>query len=82
MIRVFFFIIFVSAFILLFGLVQLLLLRQLNRVWWERKWIRRAAWSLPVIGVVSLVLLGLAEYHRINWLSAISFMEITFFSTW
>ena len=70
MIRVFFFIIFVSAFILLFGLVQLLLLRQLNRVWWERKWIRRAAWSLPVIGVVSLVLLGLAEYHRINWLSA------------
>jgi predicted MPP superfamily phosphohydrolase len=71
MIRIFFFIIFVSAFILLFGLVELLLLRQLNRVWWEKKWIRRTAWSLPVIGVVSLVLLGLAEYHRINWLSAV-----------
>jgi predicted MPP superfamily phosphohydrolase len=49
----------------------LLLLRQLNRVWWERKWIRRAAYALPIIGVVSVVLLGLAEYHRIDWLSAV-----------
>ena len=72
MVRIFFFIIFVASFILLFGLVELLLLRQLNRVWWEKKWIRRASWSLPVVGVISLILLGLAEYNRIGWLSAVA----------
>lgn len=72
MLRIFFFIIFVSAVILLFGLIQLLLLRQLNRVWWKQKWIRRGAYSLPITGVVSLVLLGLAEYHRIGWLAALA----------
>lgn len=72
MIRIFFFIVFVSVFILIFGLIQLLLLRRLNRIWWEKKWIRRAAYSLPVIGVVSMILVGLAEYHRIGWLSAVA----------
>lgn len=72
MIRIFFFIIFVSVFILIFGLIQLLLLRQLNRVWWKKNWIRRAAYALPIIGVVSVVLLGLAEYHRIGWLSTVA----------
>jgi len=72
MLRIFFFIIFVSAVILLFGLIQLLLLRQLNRVWWNQKWIRRGAYSLPITGVVSLVLMGLAEYHRISWLAALA----------
>jgi len=72
MIRIFFFIIFVSVFILIFGLIQLLLLRQLNRVWWKKSWIRRAAYALPIIGVVSVILLGLAEYHRIGWLSTVA----------
>lgn len=70
MIRIFFFIIFASVFILIFGLIQLLLLRRLNRIWWEKKWIRRAAYSLPVIGVVSMILVGVAEYNRFGWLSA------------
>ena len=72
MIRIFFFIIFVSAVILFFGLVQILLLRQLNRVWWEKKWVRRSAYVLPAAGMMFMVLLGVAEYNRIGWLSAIS----------
>jgi predicted MPP superfamily phosphohydrolase len=69
MIRIFFFIIFVSVLILIFGAIQLVLLRKLNRIWWDKKWIRRAAWSLPIIGVLSMVLFGVAQYHQIGWLS-------------
>ena len=65
MVRIFFFIIFVSAVILVLGLVQLLLLRQLNRPWWNKKWIRRAAYTLPVLGVLLILVYGLAEYYRI-----------------
>ncbi len=72
MIRIFFFIIFVSAVILFLGLVQLLLLRQLNRPWWKRRWIRLSAYLLPVAGVVFIVAFGIAEYNRIGWLAAIA----------
>jgi predicted MPP superfamily phosphohydrolase len=72
MIRIFFFIIFVSVLILIFGVIQLVLLRQLNRVWWEKRWIRRSAWSLPIVGVVSMILVGVAQYHQLGWLSTVS----------
>ena len=72
MIRIFFFIIFVSVLVLIFGAIQLLLLRQLNRVWWEKNWIRRSSWSLPIIGVVSMILVGVATYQQIGWLSTVS----------
>lgn len=67
--RVFFFVIFVSAVILVLGLAQLLLLRQLNRVWWEKRWIRRLSWSLPITGIVFFILTVFGEYYRLNWLS-------------
>lgn len=72
MARIFFFIIFVSALVLFFGLAQLLLLRQLNRVWWQRTWIRRAAYTLPAVGVLSIITLGVAEYNRIGWLATVA----------
>jgi uncharacterized protein len=67
--RVFFFVIFVAAVILFLGLAQLLLLRHLNRVWWEKRWIRRLAWSLPIIGIVFFILAVMGEYYRISWLA-------------
>ena len=70
--RVFFFVIFVAAVILFFGLAQLLLLRHLNRVWWERRWLRRLAWSLPTIGIIFFVLAVIGEYYRAGWLAFIS----------
>ncbi|RKX26795.1 MAG: hypothetical protein DRP45_02645 [Candidatus Zixiibacteriota bacterium] len=70
--RLLFFLPFVSAVILSFGLAQLLLLRQLNRVWWEKKWIRRAAWSLPAVGVAFFILLVLCEYHGLRELGVIA----------
>ena len=70
--RVFFFVAFVSAVILIFGLAQLLLLRQLNHVWWQRKWIRRASWSLPLVGVGFFILLVAGEYYQLKWLARLS----------
>ena len=70
MIRVFFFIIFVSAVILVLGLIQLLLLRSLNKPWWMKRWVRRSAYLLPLNGVLMLVTLSLAEYYRVDWLAA------------
>ncbi len=55
--------------ILLFGITQLLFLRFLNREWWQRKWIRVAAWTLPAAGIVFVTLWGWGEYHANNWLS-------------
>lgn len=72
MLQLFFFILFVSAVILVFGLAQILLLRQLNRVWWDKKWIRRSAYTLPLVGIVGIILLGMAEYNRVSWLSAVT----------
>jgi hypothetical protein len=67
--RVFFFVIFVVAVILVFGLAQILLLRHLNRVWWDKRWIRRLAWSLPIVGIVFFILAVLGEYYRASWLA-------------
>lgn len=72
MLRNFFFLIFVAAAILLFGLIQLLLLRVLNRPWWNKTWIRRSAYTLPALGVLFLAAFGVAEYNRISWLSTVA----------
>jgi len=71
MLQLFFYILFVSTVILVFGLAQILLLRQLNRVWWDKKWIRRSAYTLPLIGIGAIILLGVGEYNRLGWLSAV-----------
>jgi len=71
MLQLFFYILFVSTVILIFGLVQILLLRQLNRVWWNKKWVRRSAYTLPVLGILAIVLLGVGEYNRLSWLSTV-----------
>ncbi|MBU0982807.1 MAG: metallophosphoesterase [candidate division Zixibacteria bacterium] len=67
--RVFFFIIFISAVIIVFGLAEILLLRLLNRPWWERRWVRRAAWALPASGLFFFLLFGFGEYYKIDWLA-------------
>lgn len=51
--------------ILLFGTVELVLLRSLNRPWWGRRHIRWAATALPVLGVVLIVAWGAGEYYNL-----------------
>lgn len=58
------FIAFIIAFIFLFGLLEVILLKLFNREWWQYRWIRRLAWSLPVTGVCGILLWGWAAYNQ------------------
>ncbi|UCE24747.1 MAG: metallophosphoesterase [Candidatus Zixiibacteriota bacterium] len=62
-------VIFSIILIAIFGVLQMLFFRFLNRQWWRRAWIRRAAWLLPLTGAVSVVLWGYGEYTRTDWLA-------------
>ena len=68
--RSFFPVIFALVFILLVGAFELLFLRVLNQPWWRTPWIRRAAWSLPLLGVVAVLLWGIGAYKSLDWLSS------------
>ncbi len=52
--------------ILLIGLLELLLLRFLNRSWWRKKLIRRAAWGLPLFGVTMVAVWFAGEYYALD----------------
>ncbi len=67
--RNFFPIIFGAAVILIFGLLEVALVRVLNKPWWHKQWIRRAAWGLPVAGMAAVILWGIGEYHKWTVLS-------------
>lgn len=67
--RIFFPLIFATAIILVFGSFELLLLRFLNRTWWQSKYIRIAAWGLPLFGVAMVLAWGLGEYYTLSWLA-------------
>jgi uncharacterized protein len=58
--------------ILLFGVIEIALLRLLNRRWWSYRWIRRAAWSLPITGIFAILFWGLGEYFNQNALGFVS----------
>jgi predicted MPP superfamily phosphohydrolase len=53
---------FASFWILIFGLVEILLLRLLNKVWWRNGWVRRPAIALPILGVIAVLVWGTGEY--------------------
>lgn len=41
-----------------------MLLRILHRDWWKKRWIRMTAWLLPLVGIISITLWGVAEYQK------------------
>lgn len=67
--RTLFPIIFAIVLIAIFGVAQLVFFKFFNRRWWEKKTIRRAAWALPLLGAVSVILWGYGEYTRRDWLA-------------
>lgn len=69
--RNFYPIVFAVVFILSVGIVEILLLWLLNKVWWKRQLIRRGAIALPLVGSVMVLAWGLGEYHAISWLAYI-----------
>ena len=67
--RILFPLIFSAVFILFIGGIQILLLRFLNKTWWHRKVIRRAAMFLPLFGVMMVAVWGFGEYYARDWLA-------------
>ncbi len=63
---------FATIVMLFFGGIELLLLRFLNKSWWEKTAVRRTAYLLPLLGTLSVLLWGLSEYYQINWLTSAS----------
>lgn len=60
--------IFSSSIVLIFGLVEVVLLRLLHRDWWQKRWIRWSAIGLPVVGVGGVGLWLIGEYNSLYWL--------------
>jgi len=67
--RSFFPIIFAAVFILILGMIEIILLRLLNKEWWDNKKIRLLAWLLPLVGGLTILLWALGEYNALQWLS-------------
>jgi len=67
--RIFFPIVFAAVFILFLGMMEVILLRLLNREWWDNRKIRRLAWGLPLAGVVTLLIWAAGEYYILPWLA-------------
>ena len=66
-----------GAFVILaVGLLEILLLRLLNKVWWHKAWIRRSAIALPLVGVVAVVSWGAAEYLALPVLSVVGGVSV------
>ena len=61
--RIIYFVIFTVSF---FGLLQVIFFRLFHKAWWQKKWLRRSAWGLPLFGIIGLSMWGLGEYNRID----------------
>ena len=68
---VFYPIVFASTVILIFGLIEIALIRFLHRDWWGKRWVKWPAIALPLIGVVCIVLWSLGMVNDIRWVLAI-----------
>ncbi len=63
--------IFASVLILIFGLIEVILIRFLQRDWWRKRWIKLAAICLPLVGVICIVLWGYGTYSTVSWARAV-----------
>ncbi len=57
--------------IIILSLINILLLKYLNKIWWQRKLIRKIAWLLPVAGVIAASIWGTSYITKTIWLSDI-----------
>lgn len=70
--RVFLPVIFAAGLALVLGLIELALLRFLNRDWWRIRIIRLVAMGLPVFCALAVVGWGLGEYYSMKLLAFVS----------
>ena len=66
--RILFLAIFSAVAILILGLIEIILLKYLNKDWWNKKKIKLAAIGLPIFGMVMVIVWGIAAYNHIKYL--------------
>ncbi len=62
--RIIYPIIFAAMIVAIFGLIEILLMRSLNRRWWKNKYIRWATIGIPVAGFISILAWFIGFYDR------------------
>lgn len=67
--RVFGPLVFAVTFILVLGVIEVLLLKFLNRPWWNNKIIKSFSITLPIFGTIGVICWGMGEYHQIKLLA-------------
>ncbi|MEA3296881.1 MAG: metallophosphoesterase [candidate division Zixibacteria bacterium] len=67
--REFYPVLFAMTAVLLFGMIEIVLLACLNRLWWKRRWVRMTSWSLPLFGFVMVLIWALGQYHALTWIA-------------
>ncbi|RKX17623.1 MAG: hypothetical protein DRP35_10620 [Candidatus Zixiibacteriota bacterium] len=69
--KILFLSIFSTVAILILGFIEVILLKYLNKNWWENKYIKSAAIGLPIFGTVMVILWGMAAYNQVKSLYAV-----------
>lgn len=58
--------IFSVTVIIFFGLLQILFFRLFHKDWWQKRWLRNASWTLPLIGIIGVSGWAFGEYRAID----------------
>ncbi len=61
----------------IFSLLEIFLIRVLNRVWWKHRLVRRGAYFLPILGVISIIVWFFAMYLNYRLLGRISSVVVS-----
>ncbi len=54
--------------IILLGLFEVIFLRFLTPDWWKHKYIKIAAYGLPIFGMIMVIVWAIGQFYQIKWL--------------
>ena len=69
--RIYGFAIFISLVMAVSGLIQIILLKYLNRVWWRNRYLKLISLLLPALGIASIILWVAGYQIHSLWLSSV-----------
>ncbi|MCX6829865.1 MAG: metallophosphoesterase [candidate division Zixibacteria bacterium] len=60
----------------IFSILEILLIRTLNRVWWKHKFVRWGAYFLPLFGMLSIIVWFGTSYYRFQLVGRIASLTV------
>ena len=60
----------------IFSVLEILLIRTLNRVWWKHKFVRWGAYFLPLFGMLSIIVWFGTSYYRFQLVGRIASLTV------